>query len=468
LLCVTSGCQSIPFAGVLPDGSCGKCCHVLARQIVIDSCRELAHRPLLGTSELLCEEGGRIGAGIRGEIGKRVCMRRQIVPQEMTSDGWMLDRAALNRECGAPTDNRLEAAQIQLYTDGTQALLALEQIIADAVHQIDVLMFVWEDDEVGRTIARWLAAKASPDLRVRVLVDGSGNLIFGRAGQASAGTVNQTVLALAQHPYVELVRVRNPFARLDHRKLVVADGHVAWTGGRNFADRFFQQHDISFTLQGPLVTQLQRTYDRYWSEQGAETVPHGLPLLACHVRSETTQIPEGLNAWASLVVTEPLHHELAKVLYQAVDRAQHYILIENVYLTDSLLLYKLAQARRRGVDVRVVLTLESRERIINCANRVTANRLLKAGVRVYLYPGMTHVKAAIVDGDWAYLGTGNFDALSLRRNCEFGLAIGGGPIIQELEHRLFLSDMPLEWELKKTLPVSLKDRLYEWVAGLWL
>ena len=58
---------------------------------------------------------------------------------------------------------------------------------------------------------------------------------------------------------------------------------------------------------------------------------------------------------------------------------------------------------------------------------MTANRLLRAGVRVYLYPGMTHVKATTVDGLWAYLGTGNFDALSLRHNRELGLAVGRRP-----------------------------------------
>jgi cardiolipin synthase len=129
---------------------------------------------------------------------------------------------------------------------------------------------------------------------------------------------------------------------------------------------------------------------------------------------------------------------------------------------------KLARARRRGVDVRVVLTLHDVSETVNRANRVTANRLLRAGVRVYLYPGMTHAKAASVDGRWAYLGTGNFDSLSLRRNRELGLAVGPGPVVRELEERLFGADLRPEWELTAPLPTGPCDYLDELLASLFL
>src|SRR5207247_1000587 len=137
--------------------------------------------------------------------------------------------------------------------------------------------------------------------------------------------------------------------------------------------------------------------------------------------------------------------------------------VENVYLTDSRLVVKLAEARRRGVDVRVILTVQSTTPTINQATRAVANRLLAAGVRVYLYPGMTHVKAVAVDGVWAYLGTGNLDPLSLRHNQELGLAISGSPVITELERRLFLEDMRPERELTQPLPLTFHDWLCEWV-----
>jgi cardiolipin synthase A/B len=180
------------------------------------------------------------------------------------------------------------------------------------------------------------------------------------------------------------------------------------------------------------------------------------------------QQPPQPNALARLVHSEPGNRQLAQALYRAVDLAKNRIYIENVYLCDSKLVYRLAQARRRGVDVRVVLTFTSTTDIINRSNRVVANRLLAAGVRVYIFPGMTHVKAATVDGCWAYIGTGNFDSLSFRRNYEVGLSVTACPLIAQLEEGLFLPDLRAEWELTEPVSVSFVDYLAEIAAGLWL
>src|SRR5262249_34244827 len=135
-----------------------------------------------------------------------------------------------------------------LFVDGHEAMAALEDLIGQARHSIDVIMFHWEADPLGEQIAARLAARAGPGLRIRVLIDGGGNLVFGEPDGACARTVNRLVSALARHPYIEVVRIRNPFACFDHRKLVLIDGRVAWTGGRNFSGpAFFEHHDLSLT-----------------------------------------------------------------------------------------------------------------------------------------------------------------------------------------------------------------------------
>jgi cardiolipin synthase len=120
------------------------------------------------------------------------------------------------------------------------------------------------------------------------------------------------------------------------------------------------------------------------------------------------------------------------------------------------------------VDLRVVLTFASVTAAINRANRVVANRLLRAGVRVLLFPGMTHVKALVVDGIWAYLGTANFDTHSFRHNREPGLAVNAGPLVRDVEQSLFLPDVRPEWEMRQPLPVQPGDYPYEALAGLFL
>jgi cardiolipin synthase A/B len=301
-----------------------------------------------------------------------------------------------------------------------------------------------------------LAAKAAAGVPVRVLADGGGQLVHGEPKEATAAEVNRAVCWLARQPGVTVIRERNGGFRFDHRKLVIADGRVAWDGGRNFVDSaFFHDHDLSYTLAGPLAAAMAEQFDGSWEFQGGTsgTAPKAVPT--------DTPTP---NALARLVRTRPTDHSLARMLYDAVERSRHHVYVENPYFGDNHLLYLLAGARHRGSDVRVVLTLQSDSTVYDHANKVTANRLLAAGCRVYLYPGMTHVKALAVDGVWAYTGTGNFDNLSLRHNRELGVAVSDGPFIPEFEARLFEADFCPEWELTAPLDVTPLDYVYELIA----
>jgi cardiolipin synthase len=321
-------------------------------------------------------------------------------------------------------------------------------------------MYLWDSDSLGDEVARSLAARAGPDCPVRVLVDGGGNLIDGQPPSASTAAVNRTVCWLAQQPHVEVLRTRNAAARFDHRKLVVADGALAWSGGRNFTSAsFFENHDLSYTLSGPLATDMADLFDEFWRHQG------GKPALPIE---PTVESSTEVDTLARLVRTRPMQRQLAQALYEAVDQARHHVYVENPYLSDPRLLARLCDARQRGADVRVVMTIRSDSKAVDHSNRVTANRLLRAGIRVYLYPGMTHVKATSVDGCWAYLGTGNFDYLSMRHNRELGVAVSAGSVLADLEEVLFLPDFRPEWELTEPLPVTPADYFYEALASVFM
>ena len=406
----------------------------------------------------------------QGAFEKRVLLslRRPVGPNlTCQSDG--VDPSDLNN-LPAPADgNDFQPACVQLYVDGPQALTALENVIDRASSSIDVLMFQWECDPVGTAIAERLAARARQGLRVRVLVDGGGNLFFGHPSPGRESDVNGTVRDLARQPNVDVIRNRNPFVRFDHRKLVIADDRLVWSGGRNFLERaFFQQHDLSFTVEGPLVAPFSSCFEHSWCEQGGRPRPGscaGQEAGSCVLaRAETAPC----NAYGRLVLTEPAQPQIERALYAAVDRACRHIYMENFTFSDSCLLYKLAQARRRGVDVRVVATIQLTTPLVNHTNRVTANRMLRAGIRVYLYPNMTHVKAATIDGCWAYLGTANFDPLSLRRNHELGLIVRACPLVAEVQAELFEPDFRPEWELTRPLPCAPEDYICEMFSSFCL
>lgn len=468
-LCVLAGgCQAPPArpSGCTPATANLNRDRALARQILCDTGVEIVHHPLRAGRTMLAADAAWLGSAGRGIFGKRIGMRLHGAPPPLCSCPPEPNPALI--------ESGLQPAAVQLYRNGGEALAVLEQMIDSAACRIDVLMYTWEDDAIGWSIARRLAGMAAMNRRVRILIDGGANLIFapspaddpGSSGSRrdkpkTAGEVNPVVCWLAQQPCVELIRIRNPCAHFDHRKLVLIDGQCAWAGGRNFTHTaFFVRHDISFTMAGPLIAQWQTTFENYWREQGGR--PECLPP------SQAGKPDLPINAAGRLVENAPTHHSLRKALYRAIDCARSFVYLENPYLTDNGVLVKLARARRRGVDVRVVFTIRSDSQSINHTNKVTANRLLAAGVRVYLYPGRVHTKAALIDGCWGYLGSGNFDLLSLHRNHELGVVFGPSPILEAINQVLFQPDFNPDWEVRSPLPLTAADYAYELLAAFFL
>ena len=458
LLGMLAGCQTPPARPAACDSNAPRNL-ILARQLAEDTAVHAVVHPGWTTYNLVTEPVAYMRAGAVGLFYKRLGMRFLPDPPPIDPNRPTLDTEQLEGKLHRAARNDLEPADIRLMVDGSEALASLNEVIDRATSRIDVLMYLWDSDPLGEAVAARLAARASPCLPVRVLVDGGGNLIDGLPKEATASEVNRVVCWLAKQPHVEVLRTRNPNVRFDHRKLVVADGRLAWSGGRNFTrPSFFEYHDLSYTLAGPLAREMSTLFEDFWKRQGGTPAPGPLP----------PPVPFEANACARLIRTRPIRRQLAEVLYRAVDEARHHVYAENPYFSDPRLLTKLAQARQRGADVRVIMTIHSDSGIVDRSNKVTANRLLRAGVRVYLYPGMTHVKATTVDGLWAYLGTGNFDALSLRHNRELGLAVAAGPVVAALEERLFEPDFRPEWELTEPLPLEGADYLYEFAASLFL
>jgi cardiolipin synthase len=464
MLVLLPGCRTRPArlgpCGRLQQAGCPCTCQDrwsrearLFQQVSRDTSVELVSHPARAGRLLLTGPIDFLENASRDLIGKRLGLNR-CHPGKIPQPPW------------TPSPSPDHPACIQLYSDGPAALLALEEVIASAQHRLDVLMYTWDQSALGLAIARRIAAQAGPCLPVRVLVDEGGNLVFGKPDSACAGEVNRALCWLASQPHVTVIRTRTPFMRFDHRKLVLADGWLAWTGGRNFTENDFQQRrDLTFTVTGPLVGQMQECFEECWREQGdSPRAGVGEPGQAAPGSPTCSEA----NVRGRLVQTTPTRHELKRALYQALEGAEKSIWLENPYLSDSGMVNKMVRACQRGVEVSVVLSITGDARVVNRANRVTANRLLRAGAKVYLHPGSLHTKAALVDGQWAYLGTGNFDTLSLRRNREMGLILVEGPLLAEMANRVFLPDFEPAWQLRAPLPVSIGDRACELLASLFL
>ena len=123
----------------------------------------------------------------------------------------------------------------------------------------------------------------------------------------------------------------------------------------------------------------------------------------------------------------------------------------------------LAQARRRGVDVRIIIPHQSDSGIIDRSNVRAINTMLDNGIRVYIYPGESHIKGAVYDG-WICLGSANFDQLSLRMNKELNIATSSPIAVQGFLDKVMLPDFEKSVELKEQLPKKWSDFLMETIA----
>jgi cardiolipin synthase len=147
----------------------------------------------------------------------------------------------------------------------------------------------------------------------------------------------------------------------------------------------------------------------------------------------------------------------------AIRSAKRYIYVENAYFTDDALLYELVRARRRGVDVRVIMPLVTDRGPITRNNALAANVMLEHGIRVFVYPGMSHVKAAVFDG-WVCLGSANWDKWSLAINKELNLATSHPAAVDALIERVFAVDFAKSPELTEAFPERWSDFLLEFLG----
>jgi cardiolipin synthase len=161
--------------------------------------------------------------------------------------------------------------------------------------------------------------------------------------------------------------------------------------------------------------------------------------------------------------TRNFDSDIYKAQIAAIQNANSYILIENAYFSDDRTVYELAKARRRGVDVRVIIPLRGNHGPMNASNKITINKLLEHGIRVYQYPGMSHVKAAVYDG-WARVGSANFDKLSLKVNKELNLATSDADTVQALLDQVFIPDLMMSKEINAPIGVTIVTRLAEIVV----
>ncbi|HLH54098.1 MAG TPA: phosphatidylserine/phosphatidylglycerophosphate/cardiolipin synthase family protein [Verrucomicrobiae bacterium] len=364
----------------------------------------------------------------------------------------------LDRHTGQPR----EYGSIRLLIDGERFFPRFEQAVTNATAGVRVHVFIFDNDDVAVEIAD-LLKKRSSDVPVEVILDRLASMGAARIPPATPPTKSYvpptSILSYLRHDsHVQVRPFLNAFCSYDHSKIYLADKR-GWMGGMNVGREYRSEwHDMMVELEGPVVSSLEYQNQLDWAHAG---LWGDLGYLAALISNpKPSHVPPAAGSWIQmrLLPTTTTRKPFSKAVFHAIKRARNYIYAENPYLFDKQIMSDLVRARQRGVDVRVILPHVNDSRTGARAELVAADYLVRQGVRVFFYPGMTHVKALLVD-DWACVGSGNLNQLSLLLCQEHNVATSDPVFAARLKHELFEEDFTHCYELNEPVPVEWMDFL---------
>jgi cardiolipin synthase len=345
-------------------------------------------------------------------------------------------RATMAGMTGMPL---VEGNCVEIYNNGDEFYPAMLEAIESARYSVTMEQFIFWDGQVGRRFAEAFAEKAREGVPVKLLVDAIGS-----------STLTEEALAILQAGGCQLAWFRPiHWYTLDranqrtHRKSVIVDGHIAFTGGAGLADHWLgtaanehEWRDMQIRVAGPAVTVQQSGFARNWLIStgeilsGREFFPE--PHAAGDVEIQT-------------ILSSPISGACAAATMHliAVNCAQRNLYIANPYfIPDSRFIDMLAQACLRGVSVTVIVAGKHNDTWWARQNGLRLyGELLRAGVDIYEYqPTMLHQKLMVVDGVWATIGTANFDSRSFALSEETNICFHDRALVQNLQ-AVFLTDL---------------------------
>lgn len=314
-----------------------------------------------------------------------------------------------------------EGNRVTLLWKGTDSFRRIFDAVKKARDLICLEFYIFRNDETGDELAAILKKKAREGVKVYVLYDHFGSL--GTPRRFWKELLQAGVQIRASRPF----KWTDPFhyVHRDHKKLIIIDGVLAFTGGLNIANEYRGYHrfrrgkgwrDTGIFLEGPVAKTLLDIFKKSWKiwkgpaidfDKKTDPIEGGIPVLPIFVNSARGR------------------RMMRKLLYYSINHARTCIYLTTAYFTPSRrMLNVLEEAEARGVDVKLLLPGISDVVAAHYTGRAFFTKLLRAGVEVYAYQGeILHAKTAVFDGVWSVIGSANLDFQSLRRNDEGNVGI---------------------------------------------
>lgn len=313
--------------------------------------------------------------------------------------------------------------------------------------------YIWWSGKIGAEFTQALIERAKAGVKVHLLFDALGSSKIDEDSVKAMKAAGIEVEKYNPWNITTLARINNR----THRKIMVVDGRIAYTGGAGIGDEWLEWRDTQFRIEGPVVAQVQAAFIENWIEVTGRVLhgPQYFPELK----------PAGEQA-AQFIVTSPGGgSESMQLMYLvSIAAAAKSIKLSAAYFVpDDVEVRTLVAAAKRGVRVQLIVPGPATDSpLVRRASRSTWGKLLRAGVEFYEYqPAFFHCKVMIVDDVWVTVGSTNFDARSFSVNDEANLNVYDRDFAGE-QARIFAED------LKRSRRVSLEEwENRPWSEKLW-
>ena len=387
-------------------------------------------------------------------------LRSRLIPGAPASDVKGALAYSRSPQCHTP-GNRLE-----MLIDGDQAFPAMLEAIERATSFVHLETYILADDEVGRLFSRALCERARAGVSVRVLFDSLGSL---RLPSDYVRQLTDTGVEVIEFRPVRKLLFSRLGYRRNHRKILLVDGKVGFTGGLNVSSDYASigfaskgWRDTHVKAEGPVVSELETLFRSSWLRSSGAAYPAYPPRA-----EEDTTAPQD-SLLAAVIASDGGHRSVIRRHYlHAILAARETIFIANAYFVpDRGLIRALRRAASRGVRVAILVPSKSDVPLVQRASEHLFDRLLRRGVEIYQWREThMHAKTAVVDGVWSVVGSYNLDSVSLFRNNELVIE-SVGPSFGAWMNEQFARDQRechrvrlAEWRRRPA-----QRRLVEWLA----
>lgn len=324
-----------------------------------------------------------------------------------------------------------------LLKDGKETFESIFKALERAQNHIHIQYYIFEDGLLAQKFLELFEKKRRQNVSIRLIYDGIGSYSLSKGyikKLKSIGVEVEQFLPFRLGRFLAALNYRN------HRKIIVVDNQVGFTGGINISDKYLKGdpdlgrwHDIHLQLKGEAVAFLNRVFLSDWylasgkSEGGSNPPITASKTIVLNQKTHLQIVPSGPDDDFAI---------MEQVYFTIINQAKEYLYIANPYIIPSqAILQSLKTASLSGVDVKLLLSATTDSKVVDWCVRAYFEAYLKAGIKIYLYPyGFLHSKMVISDTKIASIGTANLDDRSLQQNYEVNVIIYDQKISADLKN----------------------------------